>query len=725
MIKNFYAKDFRNIKEITIEPSQFINLISGNNGEGKSSILYGIEYLLTDNLNEKISEYVRWGCEKFILDATFVINNQNYIINIEGSKSAKKDLTITDLSDNVIGNYKNSEATKKLAEVIDPNIIRYSSISEQGKTAQILFDTPANRLKKLKEILGIDKIADLCDELKQDIDKKQEEIKLSEKELKLVEEKNYNFMDIPEVGDIDKIKSIFDILEKDKFIYELEFKQWEDYNKKLEDYNKAIRTLSVNNLNIENYKKEIIEKESSQITYNHTETEEELRELSSKYEKEKIEQEHKVDNYKKIQKRIIDLNSLIEKQKQELEKLQLRRISPSKWTEKDLKDTEEVTIQLKIELPQLEKELKLVEQGKCPTCGKDYIIENVDELIKKIEEYKSAIKTNDTFILQVKKDNEEYKKALNEQELVKVKRQSVQEKIDSYYNEFNNLDELDFDENSINNLCDYNTLLKEIKSKLDNRQQVLLHNVSISNQIKELESKIKVCEALIEQYKDIVQPKECTEPKSFNFTEYEECKKEIIIHEQKVQEKERIEKYNETIQQDKDSDKEKIKNIISLIDSISYEVSILKESRQILDKDFSAWLIDKGAEYIKEKMNDFFSSAYGKYSITFTQDKNSIDFYYSDGENISPCSMASGFEKSCLAIAFRIALSSLNNLGLMILDEIDSDASGERSLQLFESILENMGNTQFFIITHNEDTKEFLLQQNGSREFNVVEGTIN
>ena len=63
MIKRLWIKDFRNIKELTIEPSQFINLISGNNGEGKSSILYGIEYLLTDNLNEKISEYVRWGCE--------------------------------------------------------------------------------------------------------------------------------------------------------------------------------------------------------------------------------------------------------------------------------------------------------------------------------------------------------------------------------------------------------------------------------------------------------------------------------------------------------------------------------------------------------------------------------------------------------------------------------------------------------------------------------------
>ena len=36
-----------------------------------------------------------------------------------------------------------------------------------------------------------------------------------------------------------------------------------------------------------------------------------------------------------------------------------------------------------------------------------------------------------------------------------------------------------------------------------------------------------------------------------------------------------------------------------------------------------------------------------------------------------------------------------------------------------------MKNTQFFIISHNDDTKEMLLQQHGSKEFNVVNGTIN
>jgi DNA repair exonuclease SbcCD ATPase subunit len=722
MINRLYIKNFRNIQELIIEPSQFINLISGNNGEGKSSILYAIEYLLTDNLNEKISEYVRWGCDKFYLEMEFIVGADNYYIKVVGDKSAKKELIINNDQDNI---YKNSEATKKLAEVIDPNIIRYSSISEQGKTAQILFDTPANRLKKLKEILGIDKLVDLSEEMKKDIQDKDSIIKESDKEIKLLEERQYNYMDVPIVGIIDNLLIEKELLEKDKQIYDVHIKLYEKYLRDKELYDKAYKVIETNQEFILKYNVAIDELGKSQIEYNHTESEEELREQLSKYEKAKVEQDYKVDNYQKIQLRVTQLERSIEDQKKELEKYQIRRIHSSKWTEKDLKDTEEVNNQLKIELPQLEKELNLVEQGKCPTCGKDYVIENTEELIKKIEDYRIAIKCNNEFIVNYNNDLKLYNNAVNEQELIKVKRQAIQDKIDTCTKELESLSELEFDEESLNNLCDYISLIKEIKDKLENRKQVQFHNIQISDQIKELENKIKVCQSLIEQYKDIKQPEQVDEPIIYDKQKYDELTKEIIIYEQKVQERDRILKHNEALDIERLTNNSRIDSLHKYIDNLSHEVSILKESRQILDKDFSAYLIDKGAEYIKDKMNEFFSQAYGKYNITFSQDKNSIDFFYSDGENISPCSMASGFEKSCLAIAFRIALSSLNNLGLMILDEIDSDASGERSLQLYESILSNMKGIQFFIITHSDDTKESLLQQQGSKEFNIVNGKLN
>ena len=221
MIKKLYIKNFRNINELTLEPSSYINLISGNNGEGKSSILYAIEYLLTDNLNEKISEYVRWGQDKFNLEMEFDFNGNNYIIKVEGSKSSKKELIVnnTDI-------YKNSEATKYLATIIDPNVTRYSAISEQGKTAQILFDTPANRLKKLKEILGIDKIFELVEDIKEEIKQINSDIDLNKKEIEVIDNIDYNLLDVPVLPDIKDIKTkfsddtigvIFPILSRNRF----------------------------------------------------------------------------------------------------------------------------------------------------------------------------------------------------------------------------------------------------------------------------------------------------------------------------------------------------------------------------------------------------------------------------------------------------------------------------------------------------------------------------
>jgi DNA repair exonuclease SbcCD ATPase subunit len=724
MIKKLFIHNFRNIQEITIEPSQFINLISGNNGEGKSSILYAIEYLLTDNLNEKISEYVRWGCEKFYLEMEFIVGADNYYIKVVGDKSAKKELIINNDQDNI---YKNSEATKKLAEIIDPNIIRYSSISEQGKTAQILFDTPTNRLKKLKEILGIDKLADLSEEIKKEIQDKEQTIKELNNEVKFLEEIKYNYIDRPDLPNIEEVKTKFELLEKDKQLYESQNKLYEKYLQEKELYDKTYKVIETNQEFILKYNVAIDELNKSQIEYNHKESEEELREQLSNYEKEKIDQEYKVDNYNRTQKRVKELNVIIEQQKQELDKLQLRRISICKFDNEDLLHYEDQVNENKVNLNTFEKELNLIEKGKCPTCGKDYI-GNIEDIKSKIEESKSFISLYIGKVKETKNFIEEYNQAVNEQELTKVRRQSIQDKIDSYNKELNEK-ELEITQNFNQNdnafLIDYTSLIKEINNKLENRKQVLLHNVQISNQVKELENKIKISQSLIEQVQDIKKPEQVDEPISFNFAEYENCKKEIIIYDQKVQERDRIIKHNEALDIERLTNNSRIDSLHKYIDNLSHEVSILKESRQILDKEFSAYLIDKGAEYIKDKMNEFFSQAYGKYTITFSQDKNSIDFFYSDGENISPCSMASGHEQKVLAIAFRIALSSLNNLGLMIFDEIDDAGSSEKGLQLYESILSNMSNNQIFAISHCEEVKEFLLQQQGSKEFNIVNGTLN
>ena len=71
-----------------------------------------------------------------------------------------------------------------------------------------------------------------------------------------------------------------------------------------------------------------------------------------------------------------------------------------------------------------------------------------------------------------------------------------------------------------------------------------------------------------------------------------------------------------------------------------------------------------------------------------------------------------------------LALSSLQDLGLFIVDEVDSNASTEKSLALYENLLNEESIGQFFIITHNDETKEFIGNQQGSKIFTIEKGIL-
>jgi len=279
-------------------------------------------------------------------------------------------------------------------------------------------------------------------------------------------------------------------------------------------------------------------------------------------------------------------------------------------------------------------------------------------------------------------------------------------------------------EKELEDSFDYNGTIDSLKQKIKNYNEITRYNNNIKEQINNSKNKIEISIKLQEQYNNIKEPQKVDEPIEYDKLKYDFLIKEVIIYEQKLQEKERITKYNESIEKEKQEDNQRIKSLISSIDLISYKVSILKETRQVLDKDFSAWLIDKGADYLKEKMNAFFQQVSSKYIITFSQDKNSIDFYFGDEDNVSPCSMASGMERAILAISFRVALCSLNNLNFMILDEIDSEFSEENSLKLYTTLLDVMNGSQIFCITHCEETQGFLINQTGSKAFTIVAGEV-
>ena len=127
-------------------------------------------------------------------------------------------------------------------------------------------------------------------------------------------------------------------------------------------------------------------------------------------------------------------------------------------------------------------------------------------------------------------------------------------------------------------------------------------------------------------------------------------------------------------------------------------------------------------------MNEFFQRSYeGKYQIKYEQEKSGkgIGFYYSQNNDDWRSTITlSGFEGQLFSMGFRLALSTLQNIRILLLDEIDSDASTDKSLTLYKNLLNEEKINQFFITTHNEETKEFIKSYPECTEFFMEDGKL-
>ena len=72
-LKRFYAKDFRNIGEVSIDFHDGVNLLFGSNAQGKTNAIEGI-YLFARGKSfrkAKENDLIRFGCEGFRAEIDF------------------------------------------------------------------------------------------------------------------------------------------------------------------------------------------------------------------------------------------------------------------------------------------------------------------------------------------------------------------------------------------------------------------------------------------------------------------------------------------------------------------------------------------------------------------------------------------------------------------------------------------------------------------------------
>lgn len=698
-INKLKIENFKNIKSREFKFNK-INLLNGSNGSGKSSILESITYLLTNYLDEKIEDHIRWGQKEFKL----YINLSDYFDNnidykIKYNKVTKRELII---NNNIEDPYLQSDAIDYLRTQINSNVALYSNISIQGKSTQLLFEKPVPRLEKLKLLFGINELDKPIEKIKEDINNLKEEVKNINLELNLLRDKKFNYVDEYKLDDFSLIKNEVDLLIIKKEKYEIKIKIYNDYLFQLEEYYKKVKEKKQleDNLRISNEVLNNINKKKYKdiINLNYDDVIKKYNELKSEYILFKKNKELKNN----LEKQISEKNNKLSSLKERLDNIILSRIKKPEKTKDDIEKLIKDKENIQKEFFKLENKYNAIINNECYMCGAEFSNNDINETYNLLEKYKIDLKNIEDII----NDNNDiisiYDKKIQENELKLNEKNSINEMIENineekilYENQFNSLDNFDEKkeyENNINLLNEQINLINEYKEE-----------------IKKINEEINTIKIRLENFDNLILPEEIKYPGEFDDIYFEKLKKELYIYIEKENNLKKIKKINLKTKKEENENNKIIKEKEEILNKNRNKIILLESAKKILSKDFSSFLIDKGTNFIKSKMNELFSKSYGKYYITLNRDSKGIDFYYSSFENniLTPVGLASGYEKQLLSVSFRMALANLHKFGIFIFDEIDSDSMEDNSLKLFKIIL-TQNYKQLFIATHKENTKEYL-----------------
>jgi len=697
-LKNFGCIDSINTK------FEKINLVMGDNGSGKSKFLSTIVYSLCDYLDEKISDYIKIGADKFEIDIDFSHLTDNYKLQIEGNKKGSDKLLIVNDNDKFV----NSQVIDYIEKNIhNPKLTLASFITMQGKGSDILFEPNQKRIERFKQIFGIDRLNGVGLFIKNKMDEMDVRIKELDMENNMLRNSIFEYKDISDKPDekilenlklkkseMEKQKSDY---EKNKMLYDNYVIQLKDYEKSVDDIKTLNKKISNKKIEIENLKKEIVFIQENDIV--------EKSDKLQKFEIQIKDCKSDIENYKnsvEIKKSMSDLSN-------QISELKIKRI-PRKPENIDELKNKLLSISVDIEI--MESERQLVINGKCFTCGQSYekydSIDSYNESLKKLQIEKDSIENECKQADQLLKNHESIKNYNSE---IETKKTLLQNQLDFYTEKLQmcNIDCLCNFENLNEQLKNLENLYNILKAEIQSDKKITENNKLLDNRIKDIGWEISICENDILNLQKVKYPDKINEPEIFNENLYKETVSNLIVEEKRLNEYESVLSYNKMLKEKEITNNEKTDKNQKELDSLRNKYKLKKQTKKIIEKDFSSWLIDNSSNYIKVKMNEFFQKGYGKYTIDFRHDEKSIDFYYSDdNDNFLNVAMASGYEKEIISLSFRMAICSLQNLGLVLLDEIDSFSKEENSLKLYESILQENFN-QFFCITHYPLTQEFLI----------------
>lgn len=735
-LKKLTMTDFGIIKGTKIiEYDKGLNIISANNGKGKSTSIFAIEMLLIDNYVSSYENYINNNSDGFFISLDFLLDNQSYTISLDCKKPKNTMTSIRILSDSTGEIATGDEAKRVLAEMINPDITKYALVSKQKAIDNITTCTDSERRELFKRIKNLDYEKEINEKIIPKINGVKEDIIQKDKEIYAIE--NYPTQEPKTIKDLpftekelDSKKTELGKLNAEKSLADEMYKQRQEKEKRLNDlesnFNLTVSKISGKEniekstlmeitslrLDLESIDKNFLITESE----SHNNYINRLEFLKESSKRNKLDLEHQKENIEK------DITKL----QKEVSEIKLVKLIP--FNENKLTEIKSEISTIKANISTCKSNIKSLEKGVCPICGQ--------ECEHKLNEYQNELKVLENnlqeklgiegILITEKTDIQE---KTDKNRTLKDTKTDIQNKIEklesdlSYKitllsNEDNELkkqlesEEMTFNKDKENNLklmnetkSNKNQLIEIKESQIENLKKDIIDLES------ELESNTKERDLLGKELEKEILP--------IALNPINDLEQEIKSYNDTIIYNENVVTFNKELENTILENTKKLRVLKEEKSKLVKEQFDLEGARNIMLKDFPNYVIDSSIETVEESMNQFIEDVYYKpLDIALRSTKTSIKLEYGNGKRSLSASRLSGAEGKITDIAFINNFNKLLNLECLILDEPDGPLADNIKETFYETLL-GMSSlyNQIIIITHSEKMCNYMISNN---EVNLI-----